>query len=70
MTPDMKKRIEKRRKALYLSVKNSRPDLYEGAIRAGHLALVDFGGSNETQRAAAVECAAMSLAATAAGIDI
>lgn len=69
MTPDMKERIEKRREALYLAVKNLRPDLYEGAIRVGHLALISFGGNDETRRAAAVECAAMDLAAAAAGID-
>lgn len=70
MTPDMKERIEKRRKALYLAVKQQRPDLYEGAVQVGHMATVDFGGSDELKRAAAVENAAMSLAAQAAGIDV
>lgn len=67
MTPDMKERLEKRRKALYLAVKQQRPELYEGAVKVGHMAMVDFGGSDEVKRAAAVECAAMSLAAEAAG---
>lgn len=70
MTPDMKERIEKRRKALYLAVKQQRPDLYEGAVHVGHMAMVDFGGKDEVKRAAAVENAAMSLAAQAAGIEV
>ena len=70
MSPEMKEKFEARRKALYLAVKNQRPDLYEAAVRVGHMALIDFGGSDENKRAATVEIAAMDLAARAAGIDV
>ena len=70
MTPDMKERLEKRRKALYAAVKNNRPDLYERAVQIGHMAMADFGGHDENKRAAVVEGAAMSLVAEAAGIDV
>ena len=70
MSPDLKERIERRRKALYAAVKAERPDLYEAAVRVGHMALIDFGGRDENKRAATVEIAAMDLAATAAEITI
>ena len=70
MTPELKEKIERRRRALYLAVKHERPDLYEAAVRVGHMALIDFGGANELARSAAVEIAAMDLVARAAGIDV
>ena len=70
MTDDMKERLERRRKELYATVKNARPDLYEAAIQCGHMALPEFGGQDPIRRAASVEACAMSLAAQAAGIEV
>ena len=70
MTPAMEEKIKRHRKALYLTMKQERPDLYELAIRVGHMALSNFGGHDETKRAATVEISAMELAAKAAGIKV
>ena len=70
MTPDMLERLERHRKALYLAVKNNRPDLYERVVQVGHLALPDFGGRDDNKRAATVEHSVMALVAEAAGIDV
>lgn len=70
MTPEMKEKIKKRRDAVYLAVKQQRGDLYRQAVNIGHLAMIDFGGSDENKRAAEVEAAVMSLVAEAAGIDV
>jgi hypothetical protein len=67
---EFQERMERRRKALYQAVKAERPDLYQRAVEVGHMALADFGGRDEAKRAAAVEAAAMSLAAEAAGLPI
>lgn len=68
LTPGLRERIAKRRKQVYLAVKNHRHDLYEGAVRVGEMAIINYGVSVEA--AAEIECAAMDLVATALGIDI
>lgn len=70
MSPEMSTRIEERRKAFYLAVKNHSPKLYEAAVRVGHMAMQDFGGTDEVKRAATVEACAMDLIVQAAGIDV
>lgn len=67
MTPAMKDKIERGRKALYLAVKANRPDLYQMAIRVGEMAIFHHGVSIEC--AAEIELGAMNLAAVASGID-
>ena len=70
MTPDMQERIRKRREALYLAVKQQRPDLYRKAVEVAHLSMPEFGGNDPVKRAAGVENAVMSLVAEAAGIEV
>lgn len=70
MTPDMKERIEKRRKALYLAVKQEQPELYRKAVEIAHLAMIEFGGHDEVKRAAAVETAIIGLLADATGVMV
>lgn len=72
MNPDMKAKIEKRRKEIYRAMKAQRPGLYESAVYVGHMALREFHppGTSEQAIAAEVEACAMQLAATAAGIAI
>ena len=64
----LKDRIERRRQALYLAVKNARPDLYRKAVEVGHLGLSSFI-RDENKRAAEIEAAVMWLIAEAAEID-
>jgi hypothetical protein len=66
----LREKMRKRREALYAAVRAQRPDLYESAVKVGHMAMIDFGGADETKRAAGVEHAVMSLLAEAAGIRI
>jgi hypothetical protein len=68
MDEQLKRKLEERRKALYIAVRNQRPDLYRKAVEVGHLALTNFGGTDENKRAAIVEAAVMSLVADAAEI--
>lgn len=70
MDANLQRKLEERRKALYLAVKNHSPSLYEAAVRVGHMAMADFGGKDEVKRAATVEACAMDLIARAAGIDV
>ena len=70
MTPEMQERIDKRRKALYLAVKQQEPELYRKAVEVAHLAMIDFGGADEVKRAAAVENAIISLIADARGVEV
>ena len=62
--------MRKHRDRLYREMKAAHPDLYEGAIRVGHLALPGFVLGDETARAAEVEAAAMSLAVQAVGLKL
>lgn len=58
---ELREKIQRRRAETYLWVKNYRPELYEKAVRIGHMAMIDFGGSDEIKRAAEVEAAVMDL---------
>ena len=58
------------RKALYLAVKQQRPELYRRVVEVAHLSMPEFGGDDPVKRAAGVENAVMSLVAEAAGIDV
>jgi phytoene/squalene synthetase len=72
MTPEMKEKIEKRRKELYRAMKAQHPDLYQAAVAVGHMALPIFhpAGTDEQAIAAEVECCAMQLAAKAVGLAL
>ena len=72
MTPEMKEKIEQRRKQLYRAVKAQRQDLYENAVAVGHMADPMFHkpGASILNIAAEVEACAMQLAAKAAGIEL
>ena len=68
MSPDMKEKIERGRKALYLAVKNNRPDLYQRAVQIASVAQIN--GNLKLDLAAEIESACMDLAAVAAGITV
>ena len=70
MTPDMKEKMERRRKAVYNAVRAANPDLYCRAVEVAHMATVEFGGKDETRRAAIVEACIMELLIDAAGIEV
>ena len=67
---DLQKRIERRRNALYVALKQTHPDMYRRAVEVAHLSLIDFGGRDETKRATAVETAIISLLVEALNIDV
>ena len=70
MSPNRLELLERRRKAVYDAVRAANPELYWRAVEIGHLALIDFGGNDETRRAATVEASVMSLLATALNIEV
>jgi hypothetical protein len=57
--PNLQRRLEERRQALYLAVKQQRPELYRRAVEVAHLSMVEFGGRDEVKRSASVENAIM-----------
>lgn len=69
MTPEMKQRIEERRKALYRAVREEEPEAYRKAVEIGHLGLSVFI-ADENKRAAEIECAVMGLIAEIKGIRL
>jgi len=70
MESNMKEKMERRRKAVYNAVRSANPDLYCRAVEVAHIATIEFGGRDETKRAAIVESCIMELLADATGITV
>jgi len=61
MNHNTQERMERRRKAVYNALKSAHPGLYRRAVEVAHMALIEFGGRDETKRAAIVEACIMEL---------